>query len=566
MNSYKDRRRYKRYKHESECQVTIGGRTFSAHTLDFSLCGLCFYVEGIPPIPSGSLVDIRIKDLNLELQGRVVWSKKVGNDLRVGVERRSIFGQLKHFNLSDVLLDLQRSEKTGVLEIKNGPICNRIYIKNGDMIFAASNQEDDRLGEVLLKAGRITLEQYYESVEVMKKTGKGQGTVLVELGYLKPKELIWAVTQQVEEIILSLFQWEDAEFELKEGPLPSEELITLKISAANLIYRGTKKIDKFHYLRKTCPPADAVLYFSTDPLDLFQDITLEDKDKEMLSFIDGNRKMEEILSLSPMDNFQTMKTIYALLSARIVEIKEEAHKVHIEDKIHEEVLKDPEVKLDSAFIERVEGLYKKLTSADYYGILGVTKWATPDEIKRAYYKKANEFHPDRHFYLPSETLKDKLNALFSSLTVAYKTLSDPKTRREYDRHPSSGAAPMEGSNNSGKAKFRFEKGKNALRKRAYADAVELFRQAAYLDSSVAEYHFYLSLALGKEKKFREAEEAISKALKLDPYNAEYMAELGHIYLGLGFTLRAKAAFKKAIKYDPSNERAFEGLQKIVNPT
>lgn len=84
--------------------------------------------------------------------------------------------------------------------------------------------------------------------------------------------------------------------------------------------------------------------------------------------------------------------------------------------------------------------------------------------------------------------------------------------------------------------------------------------------SVAGYHFSLSLAFGKEEKFREAEGSINKALKLDPFNAQYMAELGHIYLGLGFTSRAKAAFEKSRKFDPTNERASEGLEKVENPS
>jgi len=558
----KDRRRFKRYKFISEYEFSIGGKSFKASIDNYGLGGLCLSSKEISSLTLGAIIDIKIKDLNIDTQGKVVWAKKTGTVLKIGVEKSLISGRLRYFPLSDVLLDLQRSEKTGVLEMRNGPVCKKIYIKNGDMIFAASNLEEDRLGEVLLRAGRITLEQYTQSVDAMKKTGKRHGTALVELGHLKPKELIGAVTHQVEEILLSLFQWEDGEFGFIEGPLPTEEVITLKISAANLIYRGTKRINNFTYIKRACPPPDAILYYSADPLNLFQDIKLEEKDKGIFSLVDGSRKMEDILSLSPLDNFQTLKTLYSLLSARIIEVREKAP---TKDEIREEVLKGPEVEVDPSFEERVEDLYNRLSSANYYNILGVTKWSTPDEIKGAYYKKAKEFHPDRHFHLSSETLKNKLNALFSHLTVAYKTLSDPKTKREYDKSLSSTGAPVKGSNTE-MARARFQEGKTAFRKRSYPEAVALFGQAVYLDSSIADYHFYLALALGKEKKLREAEESINKALKLDPFNADYMAELGHIYLKLGLNSRAKASFEKAIKYNPSNERAFEGLQKIGKPS
>jgi DnaJ-class molecular chaperone len=218
---------------------------------------------------------------------------------------------------------------------------------------------------------------------------------------------------------------------------------------------------------------------------------------------------------------------------------------------------------DSAFIEKVDYLYKKRENTDHYGILGIEKWATQDKIKKAYYKVAKEFHPDRHFHLPSETLKNKLNILFSYITEAYKILSDTKTRREYDNTLSIKPAKTE-SNNIEIARIRFKEGNTAFRKRSYAEAAELFGQAAYLDASVPDYHFNMGLALEKAKRLREAEKAFQQALKIAPYNANYLAELGHIYLQLDLKLRAKTTFEKAIKLDPFNERAAEGLQKFRN--
>jgi curved DNA-binding protein CbpA len=561
MESGKDKRRFTRYKQNSSLTASIGGDFFSAHISDFSLGGLSFHINKRPLTP-GDIIELKVEDLNLDIQGRVVWTKDEDSSLMVGIERLSIYGNLKHFPLSDIFLGLQRSEKTGILEMKHGHLVKKIYIKNGDMIFATSNQEEDRLGEVLVKAGKLTLEQYYQSIEVMKKTGKRQGAVLVELGYLKPKDLIWSVTHQVEEIILSLFQWEDGEFEFKEIPLPSEEVITLKLSAANLVFRGIKRIDNFTYLKDGFFPMDAILDYSADPMDLFQDIRLEEQDKEILFLIDGKRTIDEILSLSPLDNFKTLKILQGLLSARILEIGE---KGQVEGDICKDTLKRFEVELDSAFGEKVNEFYDRLDSINYYDILGIPKSAMLNDVKEAYYKRTKEFHPDRHFYLPSETLKKKLNALFSYLTKAYKTLSDQEMRKEYDQSLTVGA--QTGENRDAEiARDRFIEGKGALRKRSYSEAAELFRQAVHFDNTVAVYHFCLGLALGKESRLQEAEESITTALKLDPFNADFVAELGHIYLELYLNTRAKETFEKALELDPSNERATKGLQKIGSPS
>lgn len=560
MLSDKDKRRFKRYRLESGFHLSIGGNSFQANTIDYSLGGIGLSIEDTPLLTSGSSINLTVEDLTLNIEGRIVWSEQVNSHLRVGIERASISGFLKHYPLADTFLDLHRSEKDGILEIRNGSTSKRIYMKNGDMIFATSNKGEDRLGEVMLKAGRLTIDQYYHSVDIIKKTGKRQGAALVELGYLKPEDVIWIVRHQVEEIILSLFQWEDGKFIFIEGPLPSDEVITLKLSIANLIYRGIKRINSLTHIKNATPPEDTILYYSTDPMNLFQDINLDKTDKDILSLIDGKRNIHEILSISPLDNFQTMKTFYALLSTRIIELKEKGLTA---DKTYEEIMKEPEIEVDSAFIEKVEDLYKRIELTDYYGIFGIEKWATMDKIKKAYYKVAKEFHPDKHFYLPSETLKNKLNMIFSQITDAYKILSDPKMRREYDRSLSNRPAKIE-SNKLEIARARFKEGKDAFKKGAYTEAAELFGQAAYLDSSVPAYHFYHGLSLTKNIKLGEAEKAISKALKFDPFNADYMAELGHIYLQLGFNLRAKNTFEKAIKLDPANERAAEGLQKINN--
>ncbi|GAA5113007.1 molecular chaperone DnaJ [Haloechinothrix salitolerans] len=62
---------------------------------------------------------------------------------------------------------------------------------------------------------------------------------------------------------------------------------------------------------------------------------------------------------------------------------------------------------------------------DYYGILGVAKNASDQEIKRAYRKLAREFHPDVN---PSEDAQQK----FAEVTTAYEVLSDPQKRKIVD--------------------------------------------------------------------------------------------------------------------------------------
>ena len=77
-----------------------------------------------------------------------------------------------------------------------------------------------------------------------------------------------------------------------------------------------------------------------------------------------------------------------------------------------------------------------MSARDYYAVLGVEKGAGEDEIKKAYRKKALEFHPDRN---PGN---HEAEEKFKEATQAYEVLKDPAKRARYDQF---GAAGVDGN-------------------------------------------------------------------------------------------------------------------------
>jgi hypothetical protein len=128
---------------------------------------------------------------------------------------------------------------------------------------------------------------------------------------------------QVEDIIVGLFNIENGTFEFKEGPIPTNEPITLKVSSANLVYKGIKKINNVALIKKICPPLSAVLNVSENPMTIFKSITLDNYDRQILSCVDGINTLKKILSLSPSKNIETRKTIATLMSIGLIHVKDE---------------------------------------------------------------------------------------------------------------------------------------------------------------------------------------------------------------------------------------------------
>jgi|WetSurSiteA1Bulk_404760.scaffolds.fasta_scaffold01032_6 tetratricopeptide (TPR) repeat protein len=559
MSSHQEKRTFKRYKHATAFTLTIAQNSYQAITTDYSLKGIGFFLEKAQPIAAETQVRLTIDDLKIDGEGKIVWTQNVNSQIRGGIEIKFISGLLKHFPLSDMLIDLQRSRKTGLLDIRQGKIIKRVYLSNGDIVYATSNREEDRFIEMLLRKGMITDDQYYQILHIAKQTEKSLGSVIEELEYLKPENLDAGIKSQVEEIVTSLFHWEDGRFAFIEGLQVPDKIPGLGLSTASLIYRGIMSIRNTEPLKKVLLQGNAVMMHSSDPVNLCQDVMLDTAARNIFSLVNGKRHVQEILTLSPDDENTTLRILYALQSMRMLEIAE-AEKKSAEDVLNEEVSQETP-REEPRFLERVENLYNRLPSIDYYSFLGVEKRATLDTIRKAYYSAVKEFHPDRHLHLSSDTLKNQLNTIFAHLTEVYRVLSNITTRVQYDQGLVINPAPLQ-TNKVTLARMKFREGQSQFKKGAFDHAKELFEQAIYLDDSVSTYPYYMALALAEDGKYTEAVKMLNQALKIDPFDADYLAELGHIYLHLGYPLRAKSTFEKALQSNPSHKKTIEGLQKI----
>ncbi|HTP41164.1 MAG TPA: DnaJ domain-containing protein, partial [Nitrospiria bacterium] len=222
--------------------------------------------------------------------------------------------------------------------------------------------------------------------------------------------------------------------------------------------------------------------------------------------------------------------------------------------------------------EAVMRAYKTLEDKDDYQMLGVGPDASAMEIKKAYFRLAKAYHPDRHHEPGMEALQEVLEVLFDRLTQAYSVLSHTQTRRQYDESRSmpSQPPPVQAKPDESPQQTRQEevdqgkRGEAALLAGNLNEAIACFESAIRQDNSNARAHALLGQALINVPSRRgEAEAEIQRALELDPSNADYYVFLGQLYLKLRSMGRAIMQFEEALRLDPVNAKAKAQVERLT---
>lgn len=166
-------------------------------------------------------------------------------------------------------------------------------------------------------------------------------------------------------------------------------------------------------------------------------------------------------------------------------------------------------------------LYERLARIDHYALLGVSATDDTKTIKRAYYTKAKEHHPDRYFRKDTGSLRPKIDAIFAALAKAEAVLCSKTERAAYDAYLSE------------RLKTRMKR-----RQAAALEASKSWPQAAEIwarvveqlptDAYVQHRHAYCLLRAGKDLDHATA--AAQRAIDLDSTRAEYRVTAACLHL------------------------------------
>ncbi len=221
-------------------------------------------------------------------------------------------------NLPQLLAAFLATQETGELGLSRGQVKKIIYFERGMPVFALSNLVAERLGQFLVRAGRISEETLRGAVEEGRRTRQRTGDVLIQTGALTEQERLYFVGQQIKSILYSLFAWTDGQYQLTFQDRAREESIKLDLHPATLVLRGIKKLYKPERLQRILSSDERPLP-GPDPLFSLSDVELQGWEAMMIARCDGSRTVRELVALTGKPELEALGTLVALYSMRILE-------------------------------------------------------------------------------------------------------------------------------------------------------------------------------------------------------------------------------------------------------
>jgi tetratricopeptide (TPR) repeat protein len=227
----------------------------------------------------------------------------------------AIKGSLKEASLPDVIQLLYLGRRTGCLALADRHNFGTIYLDEGQIVYASIVNRRDRLGEILMRNGRITPEQLQQAIDDQTDDRQHKlGEILVGKGILSQAELEEYMRIQIEEAVYFLFTWTSGTFNFEAGVRPEREDFLVRISPEYLLLEGARRVDEWSLVQKKIPSFD--LIFSVDQKHIGESAPeLSSEQKQLLPLVDGTRDVRQLVDESGMAEFDVGKALFGLITA-----------------------------------------------------------------------------------------------------------------------------------------------------------------------------------------------------------------------------------------------------------
>lgn len=231
----------------------------------------------------------------------------------------SFQGLIGRVEVPDLLTFVHLGRRTGVSELARNGQSTRVFFQKGDPVYATSDKEGLRLGDLLMRMGRITRKDRDRCIGRQRVGGPPLGNILVSEGLLREDELSAFLKVQVSEVIFDTFGWTQGTFAFYDDVVPPPDAVTLQMDIQTLLMEGVRRMDERGRLAEVFPDLDAVVEVLGNRDHLRENVTLTPEEWRIVFLIDGHRSLREICQLSGNpDELASLEVLNRLLNANLI--------------------------------------------------------------------------------------------------------------------------------------------------------------------------------------------------------------------------------------------------------
>ena len=238
-------------------------------------------------------------------------------------------GSLSSLTVAEVFHFVFTTLKSGVLLLSFGSEGDRraavparsgaprrisVFFRDGQVVFASSTDQADRLGAVLWRQGQVPrreLERCGRAVTADRPLGQ----VLVDEGILTSGQLYAAMALQVREIALGAFLEPEGEFAFVEGPYQEDNAVKLTGRTRDLLLEGMRRVEEIERISRAEVPDRAALVRRTGKAAK----GLEPGEESLLAACDGKRTVRQAIEESRLGTYLGMKALARLVRQGLVD-------------------------------------------------------------------------------------------------------------------------------------------------------------------------------------------------------------------------------------------------------
>ncbi len=253
-------------------------------------------------------------------------------------------GTIRDFGLPDIfqLIGLQRKTGTLTLTRDRDQESVTIVFESGMVVMADSSARrlEDRLGNVLVKQGKLTRERLDEALSVQRQTLQRLGHVLAVSNALTKTELRDALQVQISQIVFRVFRWRDGRYQFT----PSESVDYDRenfspMSTDFILMEGIRMVDEWPIIEKKVTSLDMVFRPVVDPslievsagsegeagaaerrtaASASGRIRLSAEEERVFRKVDGVRTVQAIIDATGATEFDVCRTLFDFLNRNLI--------------------------------------------------------------------------------------------------------------------------------------------------------------------------------------------------------------------------------------------------------